>query len=404
MESKNEKNLVGVTPALTPALATRMARLALKGIAQEYPNVLERFANRSYPVPSPPHQLHPAFYGCYDWHSAVHSHWMLIRLLRSVPHWSEARLVRQVLDRHLTAANLQAEVLSFGSSQGDTGDQTTTNPAAPTAPIFPRFPASAGDTASNTTTSSLLYSLPGQSTFERPYGWAWLLQLVAELYDWDDPQGQSWLRHLQPLAERMVELFTGYLERLPQPDLVLPRREGLHTNTAFALGLALAYARKCGRPAFERLIVARGLDFYGPDRAAPAHQEPGPTDFLSSSLIEADFMSRVLPAQNFALWFNQFLPTIEYAQPASLLQPVFVSDHADPYICHLDGLNLSRAWCFYRIAHALPAELPVRNILLQAARAHSHEGLDHIFEGNFQSTGHWLCTFAVYLLTLSLTP
>lgn len=344
---------------LSPSTLDRLVTLGLHGIQREYPNSLERFSEKQKP-----HEAHPAFYGCYDWHSAVHTHWMLIRLLKTIAKLPEAEAIRKAINANLTAQNLQREIANFG------------HPGQP----IPAEP-------------HLAFSKPGQPAFERPYGWAWVLQLAVELSDWDDPDGQEWAANLQPLTRKITELYSQFL-RENRP----PNREGQHRNDAFSLSLAFDYARKCGQGELEQLLVRYGRTHYFGDTNYPAHAEPGPADFCSPALTEAVFMTRVLAPQPFAEWFENFLPEIGGEETASLLQPVRVTDHNDPYLSHLDGLNVSRAWCMYRVAATLPQASASRAALLRSAEEHALDGVSAIFAGNFSSSGHWLSTFVVYLL------
>jgi hypothetical protein len=332
---------------LTAAQASAFARLALRGMGREYPNKPDHVLNGPEDVQSP-RALHPAFYGCYDWHSAVHGHWMLVRLLRRFPQLPEADAIRAALADHLTREHLQAE-----------------------ADYFHR---------------------PNRRSFERTYGWAWLLKLAQEVHDWDDPDGRQWSRHLQPLAQVIV---AGYLDFLPKQTY--PIRTGVHPNTAFGLAFAWDYAQATGHEPLRRLVEERSRTYFAADADYPAGWEPGGEDFFSPSLMEADLMRRVLPAAEFAAWFGRFLPHLAAGEPRRLLQPAFVSDRSDPKIVHLDGLNLSRAWCLRGIAQSLPADDPARAVLLSAAARHAQAGLAHVASGDYAGE-HWLATFAVYLL------
>lgn len=337
----------------------RLVALGLGGIGREYPNNLERF----WPGQRP-REVHPAFYGCYDWHSAVHTHWMLVRLLRSFPGLVEATAVRAALDANLTVENISGETANFGEpGQPEPDNWIVAN------------------------------SKPGQPAFERPYGWGWLLQLAAELQTWDDADGLRWSRNLQPLTQRITELFSRFLAG-HQP----PHRDGQHRNTAFALALALDYTHVCHRPELERQIIRYSLDFYGKDKKYSTKGEPGPTDFCSPSLAEANLMARILARPDFTEWFDRFLLGIGRGRTAALLRPAVVADHHDPFISHLDGLNLHRAWCMERIAKNLPEDSSARPVLLEAAHRHAEAGLSAVFAGDYGSSGHWLGTFVVYLL------
>lgn len=334
-------------PALTPQLASRLAHIALEGITREYPNATGHVLLDAADLRRP-RELHPAFYGCFDWHSAVHTHWQLVRLLRLLPALPEAGAIRAALDAHLTPANLSAEAAYFVE--------------------------------------------PGRRGFERPYGWAWLLKLAEELLRWDDPQARRWSAALTPLAALIEE---RYLEFLPR--LTYPVRSGVHSSTAFGLTFALDYALAAGHGPLGELIAARSLDYYGADRDAPAVWEPGGSDFLSPCLAEADLMRRVLPAEQFAGWLAGFLRGLAAGGPPQLLTPALVSDRSDGQIVHLDGLNLSRAWCMWGVAGALPPNDPRRQVLLAAALRHAEAGLEGVGTGDYMGD-HWLGSFALYML------
>ena len=336
-------------PALTREQASGFARLALKGLSKEYPNKPEHVMAGPDDVKGPK-ALHPAFYGSYDWHSSVHGHWMLARLLRLFPDLPEAAEIRAVLAEHLTAENLQVEADYFARKE----------------------------------------SRP----FERPYGWAWLLKLAEELRGWDDPDARRWSQALRPLADAIV---ARYLEFFPKQTY--PIRTGVHPNTAFGLAFAHDYARAVERHAAEGRWSRSGR---GPTSArtadAPARWEPSGADFFSPSLVEADLMRRVLPPAEFRAWFARFLPGAARGEPGSLFTPATVTDRTDPQLVHLDGLNLSRAWCMRSVAAALPAADPARAALAAAAARHAEAALGHVASGDYAGE-HWLASFAVYLLT-----
>ena len=333
---------------MTPEQASAFARLALKGLQKEYPNKPADVLTSEKDIKSP-RAMHPAFYGCYDWHSSVHGHWMLIRLLRLYPDLPEKKQIRTMLAENLTAKNLKAEADYF--------------------------------------------SEPHRQSFERNYGWAWLLKLAEELHGWDDPEAKVWSRNLQPLADVIV---SGYLKFLPKQTY--PIRSGVHSNTAFGLMFALDYARAVGNKPLRELIEERSRTYYAKDVGAPASWEPDGADFFSPSLMEADLMRRVLPAAEFSTWFERYLPDLAKGEPKNLLEPAKVTDRADPQIVHLDGLNLSRAWCMRNLAAALPKENPVRKILADSAIRHAEATLRHVASGDYAGE-HWLGSFAVYLLT-----
>jgi hypothetical protein len=338
---------------LTVELASRLARLALEGATREYPNspahlLLETGDRRT------PRELHPAFYGCFDWHSAVHSHWLLVRLLRVLPELPEAATIRATLNAHLSPANLAVETAYFGE--------------------------------------------PGRHSFERPYGWAWLLKLAEELQGWDDSDGQLWSAAVAPLAELLATRLREFL-----PLLSYPVRSGVHSNTAFALGFTLDYARATGDAPLGELVVERSRHFFGADRDAPAAWEPGGGDFFSPCLVEADLLRRVLPVPAFAEWLAAFLPGLAAGEPSQLLTPALVSDRSDGQIVHLDGLNLSRAWCLWGIAGALPPHDPRRPILHAAAERHAAAGLEGVGSGDYMGD-HWLGSFALFMLGCAPEP
>ena len=333
---------------LTKEQASAYARLALKGLTREYPNKPEHVLIGADDLRTPK-ALHPAFYGCYDWHSSVHGHWMLVRLLRVRPDIPEADKIRSILREHLTAENLKAEAAYFAPKE--------------------------------------------RTSFERPYGWAWLLKLAEELETWDDPDGKAWAKNLTPLTEIIV---TRYLDFFPKQTY--PIRSGVHSNTAFGLAFAHDYARVRGHKALQERIEERARTYYLADTDAPAKWEPSGADFYSATLMEADLMRRVLSPEEFARWFRAFLPGAARAEPKCLFRPAEVTDRTDPQLVHLDGLNLSRAWCLRGIAGALPADAPERDALLKSAEEHAQAGRKHVASGDYAGE-HWLASFAVYLDT-----
>jgi hypothetical protein len=330
--------------------ASAFARLALKAITKEYPNKPADVLNAEADVRSP-RSVHPAFYGAFDWHSSVHGHWTLVRLLRLFPDLPEAKEIRTALHAHLTAKNLQAEADYFNR--------------------------------------------PNTQSFERTYGWAWLLKLGEELHGWDDADGRQWSRNLKPLADALVARYLAFL-----PKQTYPIRSGVHPNTAFGLAFALDYARATDNKALRERIEERSRSYYGGDVDAPARWEPDGADFFSPSLMEADLMRRVLPPEEFRTWLRKYLPGLAQGEPKSLLHPAKVTDRTDPQLVHLDGLNLSRAWCLRGIAGALAPDDPVRKVLLESAERHTEAALAHVASGDFAGE-HWLASFAVYLLSTS---
>ena len=336
-----------LTP-LDPALAERFARLALACVHQEYPNKIAH-TMASDADARPPRELTPAFYGCYDWHSSVHGHWLLARVARLRPDTPLAADARRALARSLTAANLAGEVRYLEGK--------------------------------------------GRVSFERPYGLAWLLQLGAELREWGSPEARAWAPSLAPLEKAAAARLRDWL-----PKLTRPIRIGEHSQTAFALGLVLDGARAAGDAETAALVVSRSRDFYGADRDCPLAYEPSGEDFLSPCLGEADLMRRVLPPADYAPWLAAFLPGLPRDGSSEWLAPGVVTDPTDPKLAHLDGLNLSRAWMLEGMASALPSGDARVAGLRAAAAVHREKGLAAV-TGEHYEGGHWLGTFAVYLVT-----
>src|SRR5437660_190289 len=334
--------------------AERFAKLALACVHKEYPNKISHVLNSDADV-APPRKLTPTFCGCYDWHSSVHGHWLLVRLVRTFPDAPFASAARDALKQSLTAENLKQEATYI---RGE-----------------------------------------GRSSFERPYGLSWLLQLCAELREWDDPQAHEWLLNLKPLEDAAVERLTKWL-----PKLSNPVRIGEHDQTAFGLGLMFDYARTTKNEAFAKLVRDSSKKFFLADKNCPLNYEPSGEDFLSPCLGEADALRRVLSQDEFAKWLKEFLPQIPTTPPQSEAPtrewlPVTRSpDPSDPKLAHLDGLNLSRAWMIEGIISALPADDPRRFWLSAAAEEHRRAGLAAV-TGEHYEGGHWLGSFAVYLTT-----
>ena len=335
-------------PSLSVAQASNFARLALKGVNKEYPNKLDHIMAGSGDVQSP-RTLHPAFYGCYDWHSSVHGHWMLARLLQRFPELPEAAEIRAVFADHFSAASLGAEAAYFAR--------------------------------------------PESRTFERTYGWAWLLKLTQEINGWNDPDAREWAKNLKPLADAVAARYVSFF-----PKQLYPIRTGVHPNTAFGLALAYDYAGSVGDDALKKLVEDRARHYYGNDVDAPARWEPGGSDFFSPSLLEADLMRRVLPTEEFRAWFARFLPGTSRGEPKELFTPADVLDRTDPQLVHLDGLNLNRAWTMRSLAASLPVGDPARLVLDRSSARHAAAGLAQVASGDYAGE-HWLASFAVYLLT-----
>ena len=341
-------SLLAQPPDLAAATASRFAELALECVHQEYPNKISHTLQSDADV-APPRELTPAFYGCYDWHSSVHGHWLLARLARTFPEAGFAARAREALARSLTAENVTAEV------------------------------------------EYLLAE--GRVSFERPYGLAWLLQLAAELREWDDPEARGWATALAPLERAAADRLA---EWLPKLDYAI--RIGEHAQTAFAFGLALDWARAGGDERLAGLLAERSRYFHLGDRDCPLAYEPGGQDFLSPCIAEADLMRRLLTPLEHASWLDGFLPGIPLDGSADWLPVAVVSDPSDPKLAHLDGLNLSRAWMLEGVASGLPEGDPRRPSLLAAAGVHREAGLAAI-TGEHYEGGHWLGSFAVYLVT-----
>jgi len=342
---------------LEAATAARFAHLALACVHKEYPNKIAHVLQSDEDV-APPRELTPAFYGCYDWHSSVHGHWLLARLARTFPDADFAPAARDALAESLTPEHIAGEVAYL---QG-----------------------------------------PGRVSFERPYGLAWLLQLAAELREWDDPQAAEWSKTLEPLETVAADRIRDWL-----PKLTHPIRIGEHAQTAFAFGLIWDWAGIAGDDAMRDLLRSRIGDYYLGDRSCPLDYEPGGQDFLSPCIAEADLMRRVLDPPAYAAWLGAFLPGIPLADPTEAasaeqatawLEPAVVTDPSDPKLAHLDGLNLSRAWMLEGMAAGLPAGDPRIPTLEAAARAHREAGLAAV-TGEHYEGGHWLGSFATYLVT-----
>jgi hypothetical protein len=338
------------------------ARLALDNIGREFPSYVTVLLTGPGEFPARPRDRTPVFYGSFDWHSCVEMHWVLVRLLKmagdlevagdtmtggAVP----AAEIRAALDRQFTPGSLRAEA-EFMRAKGG---------------------------------------------FERPYGWGWALALAHELAAWPgDQDARRWAAAMEPLAEVLTESFLGWL-----PKATYPVRTGLHANSSFGLSLALPYARALadtGQPALWEAIEGAARRWYLADAGYPAAWEPSGHDFLSPALAEAELMARLLPADEFAPWLAAFLPGLAAGEPASLFTPAVVSDASDGQIAHLHGLNLSRAWCFRRLAETLPPGDPRVPACTKASRRHAEASLSHVTGDDYMVT-HWLAAYAVLLLS-----
>jgi hypothetical protein len=334
--------------SLTQSEGSHFAKLALKCVSREYPNKPEHVLNDEQDARSPK-ELHPAFYGCYDWHSSVHGHWMLVRLLRLFPNLPEAADIRKAIGANLREKNILVETAYLKQKN--------------------------------------------RQSFERTYGWAWLLKLAEELSLWNDADAKKWSSQLQPLVDALVDSYLLFL-----PKQTYPIRTGVHPNTAFGLAFAFDYAKASGNQKLATLIAESSLNYFANDRNYPGAWEPGGEDFFSPALMEADLMRRVMKPAEFRRWFDRFLPQLAAGIPKTLLQPAIVTDRSDPKLVHLDGLNLSRAWCMRSIAKALPPTDPARKALANSARKHAQDALAHVASGDYAGE-HWLASFAVYLLS-----
>jgi hypothetical protein len=330
---------------LSPQVADGFVRLALECVHREYPNKIAHVMASDADA-KPPRQLTPAFYGCYDWHSSVHGHWLLVRAIRLFPDAPFAAPAREALAQSLTPQNIAVEAAYLKAE--------------------------------------------GRASFERPYGLAWVLQLAAELRGWDDPQARQWSAALVPLETEAAARISAWL-----PKLHYPIREGEHDQTAFAFGLTWDWAKSSNNAEMMALLQAKASDFYLQDKACPLNYEPSGQDFLSPCLAEADFMRRVLDPQRFAKWLTAFLPQIARDGATAWLAPGVVTDRSDPKLAHIDGLNLSRAWMLEGIAKGLPDSDPRRRSLRASAAQHREASLAAVSSEHYVGS-HWLGTFALY--------
>jgi len=328
-------------PSLTLNEANRLAALPLKCMQTEFPNKLNQTLGGEEEI-GLPGELHPAFYGCFDWHSSVHGHWMLVRLLKEFPGLEQADMIRSKLSENISVVNIAGEVEYFMRES--------------------------------------------EKSYERTYGWAWLLKLSEELVTWDDPLGRELALNLEPLTKVIVNRFKDFL-----PRLTYPVRVGEHTNTAFGLALAYDYSVAVNDTLLRDMIAGRSIDYFGNDRGCPYTWEPGGFDFLSPCLEEADLMRRVMTPEDFRRWLIGFYPDL--FSPGFSLEPAEVSDRSDGKLVHLDGLNFSRAWCLYGLSNQLPELSHLRAL----ADNHMLYSLNGINDGSYEGE-HWLASFALYAL------
>ena len=327
---------------LTETEANRLAKLPLHCMQTEFPNKLNQTLGNESEL-KVPKALHPTFYGCFDWHSSVHGHWMLVSLLRQFPDLEDSEEIRKKLFENISAENIAIEVAYFKG--------------------------------------------PFDASFERTYGWAWVLKLAEEIHLWDDPLARELEKNLQPLTDLMVEKYLEFL-----PKLIYPIRVGEHTNIAFGLSLAYDYANTINNSSLQELIKTRALDWFSKDENCPLVYEPSGFDFLSPCFQELDIMRKVMSKEEFQHWVNRFLPQLANADFA--LEPGKVSDRTDGKLVHLDGLNFSRAWVLYGLIREYPEEY---GHLMQVANDHINYSLPSIVDDNYEGT-HWLGSFAVYAL------
>jgi hypothetical protein len=332
-------------PVLPVNVASEFARSTLGNVVREYPNKLDQVLNGPEDLRSP-RALHPIFFGCFDWHSCVHGYWQLAKLRRVVEGLPQRGLIEDQFDLAFTDGNVGQEISYFHR--------------------------------------------PGGRGFERPYGWAWLLKLCEELSRHDDDRGRRWHRTLLPLAELIADRFLEFL-----PKAAHPIRAGTHGNTAFALVHSLDFASSHQHQQLLEILGAKARQWYLGD-ANWTTPEPSQTDFLSPMMTEALCMSRVLCVGEFHEWFGRFMPELEQGKPAALFVPAEVSDRTDGQIAHLDGLNLSRAWCFRSIARLFPVDSDKSKILVAAAERHLAASLPHLFDD--YAGEHWLASFALLAL------
>jgi hypothetical protein len=340
--------LMSNSQQLTMDQAVRLARLPLHCINNEYPNKTSHLINDTAEAALLPSQLHPSFYGCLDWHSSVHGHWMLVSILKQFPGIPNRDSIVSVLRNSFMAEKIKAE-----------------------ADYYVKYKNS--------------------NTFERTYGWAWLLKLDQELFTFDDPLAHQWHTILQPLTERVVELWKDYLKKQTYPN-----RTGVHPNTAFGLVFALDWARTVKDTAFESAIIRKSKEFYLRNAATPAYLEPDGTDFLSPSLEIADLMSRILAEKEFNKWFRKFY---EQRSIENIVKLPVVSDRSDYQIVHLDGLTLSRAWCMKGLALILPDGNKTKLLFERTSKSFLDQALPNVLSGNYGGE-HWLASFAVYALSI----
>jgi hypothetical protein len=333
---------------LRPELA-RYAGVALDNIGREFPAHISSMMTKPGDFPFRPKDRNPVFYGSLDWHSCVEMFWLLVRLLKAAPDDVPAGDLRDVLDARLTAAGLQVEADFMATPHG--------------------------------------------AAIERPYGWGWGLALAGELETWDDPDGRRWADRFRPLSQALTENFLRWL-----PLATYPLRTGVHTNSAFGISRALTYADLQPDGELSEALRGAGSRWFGADEDYPGAWEPSGQDFLSPALCEAELIERLLPREDYPGWLARFLPGIADGEPAALFTPAVVTDSSDGYIAHLRGLNLSRAWCWRRLAESLPSGDPRFAACEQASRVHAEASLGYVTADDYM-VEHWLAAYAVLLFS-----
>ena len=332
---------------LTTEMASKLASMPLKCINQEYPNKTAHVINSEKDAILTPKELHPSFYGCFDWHSSVHGHWMLVRLLRTVPDLENKDKIISILDESFSPVKIKEEASYFTKYQ----------------------------VAQN---------------FERTYGWAWILKLDEELARWNHPKAKIWHQNLKPLTDEILRLWKAYL-----PKQTYPNRTGVHPNTAFALSFAIDWAREVEDKSFEKELSEKAKIFYLNNVKTPAYLEPDGSDFFSPSLEIAELMSRILPQKDFEKWLNQFY---EKRSLENIEQIPIISDVNDYQTVHLVGLSFSKAWAMKNIINTLPEKNAIRKRFEISREKFIENSLPIIFQGNYGGD-HWLASFAVYAIT-----
>lgn len=332
---------------LTTEMASKLASMPLKCINQEYPNKTAHVINTEKDAILTPKELHPSFYGCFDWHSSVHGHWMLLRLLRTVPDLENKDKIISILDKSFSPEKIKEEASYFTKYQ----------------------------VAQN---------------FERTYGWAWILKLDEELARWNHPKAKIWHQNLKPLTDEILRLWKAYL-----PKQTYPNRTGVHPNTAFAMSFAIDWARQVGDKSFEEELSAKAKIFYLNNVKTPAYLEPDGSDFFSPSLEIAELMSRILPQKDFEKWLNQFY---DKRSLENIEQIPIISDVNDYQTVHLVGLSFSKAWAMKNIINTLPEKNFIRKQFEKSREKFIENSLPIIFQGNYGGD-HWLASFAVYAIT-----